>query len=77
MPRGGVTVLHVAEKPSVAKIVAGIIANNTQQRRGTADRYSCCWDFQADFPETRSHAKHIFTSVRGHLMEMDFGPGYK
>jgi DNA topoisomerase-3 len=69
MPGGGIRVLNVAEKPSVAreasKALSGNSARYVRGRNNTG-----CWEFQHTVRGTP--CTMAFTSVAGHLMSTDF-----
>ncbi|RWR86928.1 DNA topoisomerase 3-alpha [Cinnamomum micranthum f. kanehirae] len=71
-----IRVLNVAEKPSVAKAVAGILSRNRGLRvRDGRSRYNRIFEFEYTI---RSQACHMLvTSVTGHLMELDFDERYR
>lgn len=87
----GPTVLNVAEKPSVARALAGVFsripgARDTPMRRDahqifTAENVSFPLIFSQGEgrPQRGGSAPHkmITTSVRGHLASTDFAPGYE
>ena len=60
-------VLHVAEKPAVAKELAAVLSGGRQSRRQGPSQYNCIWEFSSDFQGTPSVSFHV-TSVTGHLM---------
>ena len=65
-------ILNVAEKNSVAREIGHHLSSGSAQRRGGSQ-------FVVDFPFSLSgrNVQMTVTAVRGHLMEMDFGPEYK
>eukprot|EP01054_Gregarina_sp_Poly1_P002341 Gregarina_sp_Poly_1__2340@NODE_1625_length_3684_cov_94_037324_g1072_i0_p3_GENE_NODE_1625_length_3684_cov_94_037324_g1072_i0NODE_1625_length_3684_cov_94_037324_g1072_i0_p3_ORF_typecomplete_len128_score11_57Toprim/PF01751_22/2_8e05_NODE_1625_length_3684_cov_94_037324_g1072_i016031986 len=67
MPR---TVLNVAEKPSVARQVSQILASGPLVRRPGPCKFNPISEFQCKLGT--EELKMIFTSVRGHLMEIQF-----
>ncbi|KCV73336.1 hypothetical protein H696_00875 [Fonticula alba] len=66
-------VLHVAEKPSVAKQLAGILAHATggYQTRTGPSQFNSNMDFVYDF-EGRPGVDMTMTSVLGHITELSF-----
>ncbi|XRB16851.1 DNA topoisomerase III [Pseudoscourfieldia marina] len=70
-----VRVLNVAEKPSVAKEVARILSNTTASVRSSHSPYNKVFEFP--FTLNGEHVTMVFTSVTGHLMELDFDGQYK
>jgi DNA topoisomerase III len=72
-----ITVLNVAEKPSVAKEIASIISNGNCTKRTGRERYCPIWDFDADVPSLGGKVKMKFTSVLGHLFQIDFDTRFK
>jgi len=89
---GPITVLNVAEKPSVARALAAVFAQMPGARDGGPVRGQGAQIFTCDnvvFPSVitqgdgRTHGsasnrphRMITTSVRGHLASQDFGPSY-
>jgi len=75
--RGGgpVTVLNVAEKPSVAKSVAGILSRGTFRTREGRSRYNKIFEF--DYAINGQPCRMLMTSVIGHLMELEFADRYR
>ncbi|RXW19396.1 hypothetical protein EST38_g6463 [Candolleomyces aberdarensis] len=66
------SVLCVAEKPSIAKEVSNILSGGQKQVSNTRSPYHK--NFEFDYQYTRSH--FIVTSVSGHLTETDFPARY-
>jgi len=65
-------ILCVAEKPSIAKAVSAILAGGAGlQIRETRNKYVKNYNFTSRFPEW-GHCEVVFTSVAGHLTELDF-----
>lgn len=78
MADGGRTikVLNVAEKPSVAKSVAGILSQNQGLRiREGRSRYNKIFEFNYSIRGQPCHM--LMTSVTGHLMELEFDERYR
>nr|XP_043611083.1 DNA topoisomerase 3-alpha [Erigeron canadensis] len=74
--RRPIKVLNVAEKPSVAKTVSTILSGNQGFRtREGRSRYNKIFEFNYMINEQPCHM--VFTSVTGHLMEIDFEPRYR
>ncbi|KAK9293223.1 hypothetical protein L1049_021213 [Liquidambar formosana] len=71
-----IRVLNVAEKPSVAKSVAGILSRNQGLivRHGRS-RYNRVFEFS--YAIRGQPCQMLFTSVTGHLMEIDFDDRYR
>ncbi|GAB2229073.1 hypothetical protein Droror1_Dr00023208 [Drosera rotundifolia] len=68
--------LNVAEKPSVAKSVAGILSRNQGLRvREGRSRYNKIYEFEYSIRGQRFEM--MVTSVTGHLMELEFDERYK
>ncbi|OMO56040.1 DNA topoisomerase, type IA [Corchorus olitorius] len=68
---GAIKVLNVAEKPSVAKSVSGILSSNQGLRvREGRSRYNKIFEF--NYSIRGQHCQMLFTSVTGHLMELEF-----
>ncbi|XP_077229660.1 topoisomerase 3alpha isoform X2 [Tasmannia lanceolata] len=71
-----VRVLNVAEKPSVAKAVAGILSRNQGLRvREGRSRYNKIFEFEYNIRSQHCHM--LVTSVTGHLMELEFDERYR
>lgn len=71
-----VNVLNVAEKPSVAKSVATIPSRNQGLRvREGRSRYNKIFEFNYAIRGQPCHM--LFTSVTGHLMELEFEERYR
>lgn len=71
-----ITVLNVAEKPSVAKSVASILSRNQGLRvRDGRSRYNRIFEF--NYTIRGQPCQMLFTSVLGHLMELDFDDRYR
>lgn len=67
--------LNVAEKPSVAKQVAGILSKGAMRARNGRSRYNRIFEFDC---VVRSQSIQMsFTSVTGHLMELEFDDRYR
>ena len=73
---GGLVVLHVAEKPSVARSISGILSARAHagvSTRAGQSRYNPLHCFAAAVPACGGAvAQHVVTSVTGHVMELDF-----
>ncbi|KAL3524633.1 hypothetical protein ACH5RR_013005, partial [Cinchona calisaya] len=72
-----IRVLNVAEKPSVAKAVAGILSKNQGgfRVRDGRSRYNKIFEF--NYTINRQPCHMSFTSVTGHLMELDFDDRFR
>uniref|UniRef100_A0A7N0U0N6 DNA topoisomerase n=1 Tax=Kalanchoe fedtschenkoi TaxID=63787 RepID=A0A7N0U0N6_KALFE len=71
-----IRVLNVAEKPSVAKAVAGILSRNQGLRvREGRSRYNKIFEFS--YVINGQPCEMMMTSVIGHLMELEFGDRYR
>ncbi|XP_014523288.1 DNA topoisomerase 3-alpha isoform X1 [Vigna radiata var. radiata] len=69
-------VLNVAEKPSVAKSVSTILSRNQGMRmREGRSRYNKIFEFNYTIRGQPCHM--LFTSVTGHLMELEFDERYR
>ncbi|BBM97047.1 DNA topoisomerase III [Marchantia polymorpha subsp. ruderalis] len=68
-------VLNVAEKPSVAKAVAGILSHNQVHVREGRSPYNKIFEFS--YSIGGQPCLMLMTSVTGHLMEMDFEDQYR
>ncbi|KAG5528713.1 hypothetical protein RHGRI_029395 [Rhododendron griersonianum] len=78
MSSGGrpIRVLNVAEKPSVAKAVAGILSQGGGMRvREGRSRFNKIFEF--GYTIRGQQCQMLFTSVTGHLMELDFDDRYR
>ncbi|XP_052196823.1 DNA topoisomerase 3-alpha [Diospyros lotus] len=80
MSGGGQTIwaLNVAEKPSVAKAVAGILSKSQGGMRRVREgrsRFNKIFEFSYNIRGQQCHM--LFTSVTGHLMELDFEDRYR
>ena len=68
---GTIKVLNVAEKPSVAKSVSGLLSRNQGLRvREGRSRFNKIFEFNYSIRGQPCHM--LFTSVTGHLMEVEF-----
>ncbi|EPS66298.1 hypothetical protein M569_08480, partial [Genlisea aurea] len=69
--------LNVAEKPSVAKAVAGILSKNSGglRVRDGRSRFNKIFEFSYSIQNQPFHMS--FTSVTGHLMELEFAERYR
>ncbi|KAK3333433.1 DNA topoisomerase [Cercophora scortea] len=65
-------ILCVAEKPSIAKAVAGHLSGGQFQTQNTRDTYVKNYLFDFDFGPPWGHSSVTMTSVRGHLSAVDF-----
>ncbi|CDU22640.1 related to DNA topoisomerase III alpha [Sporisorium scitamineum] len=70
-------ILCVAEKPSIAKSIAGILARGLPYNRPGKDKFCRNYDFQYKMPGVQGMVDMTMTSVRGHLTNADFGPQHK
>ncbi|KAK4357599.1 hypothetical protein RND71_023209 [Anisodus tanguticus] len=81
MASGGgraIRVLNVAEKPSVAKAVSGILSKNQpggMRVRDGRSRYNKIFEF--NYTIRNQPCQMFFTSVTGHLMELEFDDRYR
>ncbi|KAK4754207.1 hypothetical protein SAY87_002311 [Trapa incisa] len=78
MSNGGrsISVLNVAEKPSVAKSVATILSRNQGMRiREGRSRYNKIFEF--NYSIRGQPCRMLVTSVTGHVMELDFDDRYR
>jgi|EP01049_Picozoa_sp_SAG25_P003057 DNA topoisomerase-3 len=70
-------VLNVAEKPSVAKEASRVLSRGTANSSSGRSRYNRVHQFRCNLGGIGA-CEMIFTSVTGHLMEMEFSdPGMK
>ena len=67
--------LNVAEKPSVAKSVTEILSRRSANRLNTDSKFNPVFEF--DYMINSEVFRMIFTSVRGHIMNYEFGPDNK
>lgn len=70
-------ILCVAEKPSIAKSIATILARGQPANRPGKDKFCRNYDFQYRMPGVQGMVDMTMTSVRGHLTNADFGPQFK
>lgn len=71
-----IRVLNVAEKPSVAKSVSSILSRNQGLRvRDGRSRYNRIFEF--NYTINGQSCEMLFTSVTGHLMELDFDERFR
>ncbi|UZJ55209.1 hypothetical protein CBS101457_004529 [Exobasidium rhododendri] len=82
-------ILCVAEKPSIAKSISGILSSgNGLNNRPGKDKYCRNFEFQYRMPPDRNFGARagsssdgmidmVVTSVKGHLMSQDFPESYK
>ncbi|OMO60948.1 DNA topoisomerase, type IA, partial [Corchorus olitorius] len=64
---GAIKVLNVAEKPSVSGILSSNQGLRVRERRS---RYNKIFEF--NYSIRGQHCQMLFTSVTGHLMELEF-----
>jgi DNA topoisomerase-3 len=69
------TLLCVAEKPSVARTAASILSSGRASQENTRDQYVKNIVFRGTF--LGQDMDIVFTSVLGHLYEMEFAPQYE
>ncbi|EIE27522.1 prokaryotic type I DNA topoisomerase [Coccomyxa subellipsoidea C-169] len=69
------TVLNVAEKNSIAKQVSAALSNNSATRGSTCSNYNPLFSFP--YALNGMPCEMLFTSVAGHLMELDFPEAFK
>lgn len=69
-----VRVLNVAEKPSVAKAISAILGRGPSRRNGFSE-FNPIWEFP--YMLQGQQCDMVFTSVAGHLMELEFDPAFK
>ncbi|KAK4146970.1 DNA topoisomerase [Dichotomopilus funicola] len=70
-------ILCVAEKPSIAKAVAGHLSGGIYQTNNTRDTYVKNYTFDYDFGPPWGHSSVTMTSVKGHLTSTEFPEDYK
>ncbi|KAH8166159.1 hypothetical protein CIB48_g2069 [Xylaria polymorpha] len=70
-------VLCVAEKPSIAKAVAGHLSGGEVQTLNTPEKYIKNYVFEYDFGRLWGKCQVTMTSVLGHLTTAEFPPEYK
>ncbi|KAL2022325.1 hypothetical protein VTK56DRAFT_5723 [Thermocarpiscus australiensis] len=70
-------VLCVAEKPSIAKAVAGHLSGGHYQTHNTRDAYIKNYSFDFDFGPPWGHCSVTMTAVKGHLTAVEFPPDFK
>ncbi|KAK5577233.1 hypothetical protein RB653_002173 [Dictyostelium firmibasis] len=69
-------ILNVAEKPSAAKEISAILSNKRATVREGFSKYNKLWDFKYNILNFND-CEMIFTSVTGHLMEIDVVEQFK
>ncbi|PSS22396.1 hypothetical protein M430DRAFT_49524 [Amorphotheca resinae ATCC 22711] len=69
-------ILCVAEKPSIAKAVAGHLSGGQYQTSNTGNTYIKNYSFTFDFGPPWGNCNVVMTCVSGHLTELTFGPDY-
>lgn len=69
-------VLCVAEKPSIAKAVAGHLSGGEVQTLNTPEKYIKNYVFQYDFGYPWGRSQVTMTSVLGHITAAEFPPDY-
>ena len=79
---GQVTVLHVAEKPSIAQALANALCGKgnkrAEQRHGTTPVHEfTSVPFQVPGTSSSVRCRHRVTSVVGHVFSVDFPPQYQ
>ena len=65
-----IRVLNVAEKPSVAKEVSRVLSNGRASMREGQTPWNKIWEFEHRVQGQQ--CRMVFTSVTGHLMNLDF-----
>ncbi|KAI8811291.1 DNA topoisomerase [Cladochytrium replicatum] len=70
-----VKVLCVAEKPSIAKSVAGMLSGGRFVTRATRNKYIKNYEFQLQYGN--QPCTIVMTALLGHLMELEFAPAFK
>lgn len=68
-------VLNVAEKPSIAKLIAGFLSNNSSSKLRSESKFNPVFSFNRDFQG--NDAEVLVTSVTGHIQEIRFPDKYK
>ncbi|OQR93067.1 DNA topoisomerase [Achlya hypogyna] len=68
-------VLNVAEKPSVAKEISAILSQGGCHRRAGFSQYNGIFEFP--FQLQNQPVDMVFTSVTGHLMQLDFSLSHR
>jgi len=69
-------ILCVAEKPSIARSISGILAGGELRTRNSPCKYVKNFDFTYRLPPPQNGVQVTFTSVLGHLASCDFAPEY-
>ncbi|RYP63473.1 hypothetical protein DL771_009266 [Monosporascus sp. 5C6A] len=70
-------VLCVAEKPSIAKAVAGHLSGGQFQSHNTPNKYVKNYVFDFDFGRPWGRCSVTMTSVLGHITSVEFPPDFK
>eukprot|EP00920_Eleutheroschizon_duboscqi_P012282 GHVT01029372.1.p2 GENE.GHVT01029372.1~~GHVT01029372.1.p2 ORF type:complete len:161 (+),score=30.99 GHVT01029372.1:364-846(+) len=68
-------VLNVAEKPSVAKEISSLCSNGTPAKFPSTSKFNP--NYQFAYTLRGRNCQMLFTSVRGHLKELDFPAHYR
>ncbi|RPA82069.1 prokaryotic type I DNA topoisomerase [Ascobolus immersus RN42] len=69
-------ILCIAEKPSIAKAVAGILSGHTAQVKSTASKYTKNYEFNFDFGPPWGKSQVVMSSVAGHTTSYDLPKEY-
>lgn len=72
MPR----VLSVAEKNDAAKNISNLLSNGAKRMRNGYSKYNKIYEFDMNVPSI-GQSKMVFTSVSGHVLDMDFGERHR
>ncbi|KAK9827312.1 hypothetical protein WJX81_003569 [Elliptochloris bilobata] len=70
-----IKVLNVAEKNSIAVQVSSALSNSSAHRQASCSKYNPLFFFPYNINGTP--CEMVFTSVAGHLLELDFTPQHK
>lgn len=69
------TVLNIAEKPSIAKLITKYLGQNQHIKLKSKSIYNPVWAFDFNFPDSKQSTM-IVTSVSGHLQNKKFASQY-
>lgn len=70
-------ILCVAEKPSIAKAVAGHLSGGSFQTANTGHTYTKNYTFDFDFGRPWGNCNVVMTCVSGHLTDADFDADHR
>ena len=71
---GARVMLNVAEKPSIAKLVARFLSGGQSSKRTSKSKYNPIFEF--DYNHHGEEVLMLVTSVTGHIQNIDFDPRF-